>query len=176
MDIGTGSGCIPIALKKHLSDARVFGIDISSEAIETAFSNSQLNETEVCFWKDDILSPAHEELLKTTYKIIVSNPPYVTVAEKDQMHKNVLEYEPHTALFVSNSDPLQFYRAIALFAKSHLQNAGQLFLEINESLGEETVSLLEDNGFVNIELRSDLRGKPRMIKAAFFSVGNQAAG
>lgn len=167
LDIGTGSGCIPIALKKHLSEARVFGLDISPEAVEVAISNSKLNETDVRFWKDDILNPAHQELLKTTYNIIVSNPPYVTMAEKDQMHKNVLEHEPHTALFVSDDDPLQFYRAIALFAKSHLQNEGLLFLEINENLGEETVSLLVDNGFTNIALRLDLRGKPRMIKADF---------
>lgn len=165
LDIGTGSGCIPISLKKHLPNARVFGLDISQDAIETARRNSVLNKTEVRFITDDILNPSQAEILSTFYNLIVSNPPYVTIAEQEQMHKNVLSFEPYSALFVSNQNPLQFYKAIAQFAGKHLQDNGKLFLEINENFGKETVRLLADKGFVNIELRTDLRGRPRMIRA-----------
>ena len=165
LDIGTGSGCIPISLKKNIPDAQVFGLDISEKAIETATRNSAMNQTEVRFFKDDILNPVQQEILDTKFSIIVSNPPYVTYAEKDQMHQNVLAFEPHTALFVSNDDPLIFYKTIADFAIGHLEDNGKLFLEINENLAEETIKLIRDMGFTNTTLRTDLRGRDRMIKA-----------
>lgn len=165
LDIGTGSGCIPIAIKKNVPSANVSGMDISIGAIDTAVQNSVLNLVEVRFFLDDILHPEQTEIINNTFNLIISNPPYVTYAEKDKMHQNVVDYEPHTALFVSDDDPLKFYRAIAGFAKTHLEKAGKLYLEINESLGAETVALLSETGFINIDLRTDLRGRNRMIKA-----------
>lgn len=165
LDIGTGSGCIPIALKKHLNIAELFAVDISADALETARKNSDLNQTPVTFIQDDILNPSNDILINSQYAVIISNPPYVTFSEKEQMQPNVLEHEPHTALFVPDNDPLVFYRAIADFAHSHLEKSGYLFLEINENLGAKTWTLLQDRGFRDIELRQDLPGKDRMIKA-----------
>lgn len=166
LDIGTGSGCIPISIKKHIYSAEVFAVDISPQALETARQNSDLNEAPVTLIQDDILNPSQDILINSQFSLIISNPPYVTFSEKDQMKANVLEHEPHLALFVPDNDPLVFYRAIANFAHSHLERDGYLFLEINESLGSQTVELLQDLGFRNIELRQDLNGKDRMIKAA----------
>ncbi|MEJ7694260.1 peptide chain release factor N(5)-glutamine methyltransferase [Daejeonella sp.] len=162
LDIGTGSGCIPITIKKYLPGVEVSAVDVSSDALAVAQENALLNSTEVRFIQDDILNP----IVKWgKFSIITSNPPYVTLAEKEQMHVNVLDHEPHLALFVPENDPLIFYKAIAKFADSHLEAGGQLYLEINENLGQETVSLLKDSGFKDIELRQDLRDRDRMIKA-----------
>ncbi len=163
IDIGTGSGCIAISLKKHLSQAHVFAMDISKEAIETAKENALFNQVEVDFIHDDILNPLNVD--SRMFDIIVSNPPYITENEKQEMHQNVLAHEPHTALFVSNEKPLIFYEAIADFAKKHLCKGGALFFEINEYLGEQTVEMLGAKGFVDIVLRKDMQGKDRMIKA-----------
>lgn len=165
LDIGTGSGCIPVALKMHLPWAEVFAIDISAGALETAQQNADLNQTEIHLVQDDILNPRKDLIINNKYSVIISNPPYVTVSEKEQMHRNVLEYEPHSALFVQDDDPLVFYHAIADFAWLHLQDTGYLFFEINENLGKETLDLLHQKGFKNTELRQDLRGKDRMIMA-----------
>jgi release factor glutamine methyltransferase len=165
LDIGTGSGCIPVSLKKNLPEVLLFSMDVSPDALETAIKNSILNETEVTFYLDDILHPTLPEVINLKLDIIVSNPPYVTNAEKGQMHSNVLVYEPHTALFVDDDDPLLFYRAIAIAAIKQLKEKGLLYLEINESLGTETVDLLRNYGFDDIELRTDLSGRFRMIKA-----------
>lgn len=167
LDIGTGSGCIPITLKKYLPNAKISAIDISEEALTTAKSNVELNNVDIQFIKADILTTTPKEIpiLNTQYSILVSNPPYVTEQEKTGMHINVLNHEPHLALFVSDNDPLIFYRAIADFARQHLENNGLLFFEINENLGKQTVELLLDKEFKNIELRQDIRGKDRMIKA-----------
>ncbi|WP_411273422.1 peptide chain release factor N(5)-glutamine methyltransferase [Daejeonella sp.] len=162
LDIGTGSGCIPITLKKYLPDMEVSALDISSDALELAKENAGLNNTDVNFIQDDILNP-FTELGK--FSVISSNPPYVTLAEKAQMHINVLDHEPHLALFVPDDDPLIFYKAITRFAERHLEGGGLLYLEINENHGQETVSLLIDSGFKDIELRQDLRDRDRMIKA-----------
>lgn len=162
LDIGTGSGCIPITLKKYLPDMEVSAIEISSDALKLAKENALLNDTVVNFIQDDILNP-FTELGK--FSIITSNPPYVTLAEKAQMHINVLNHEPHLALFVPHDDPLIFYNAIVRFANRHLEEGGLLYLEINENLGQETVSVLRDSGFKEIELRQDLRNRDRMIKA-----------
>jgi len=164
LDIGTGSGCIPITLKKHLPQNQVSGLDISPTALQTARQNAQLNNVEVEFIEADILNP-NISLLNTKYSVLISNPPYVTEQEKQDMHQNVLSHEPHTALFVPDNDPLLFYRAIADFALEHLQSNGLLFFEINENLGKETVELLATKEFKNIELRQDMRGKDRMVKA-----------
>lgn len=162
MDIGTGSGCIAISLKKHLLQARVFAMDISDEALTTAKQNALLNEVDVEFIHGDILNPLS---LGNKFGIIVSNPPYITENEKKEMHQNVLAHEPHTALFVSNEKPLIFYEAIADFAKRHLCKGGSLFFEINENLGEQTVEMLRLKSFANIILRKDMQGKNRMVKA-----------
>ncbi|HWZ14299.1 MAG TPA: peptide chain release factor N(5)-glutamine methyltransferase [Mucilaginibacter sp.] len=168
LDIGTGSGCIAISLKKHLPDAKVSAIDISSEALKTAKENAKLNEVAIEFIEADILnqsSLSHISNLKSQISIILSNPPYVTLHDKTQMHQNVTGFEPHTALFVPENDPLLFYKAIADFAVDHLTNNGLLFFEINESYGQQVAELLADKGFKNIELRKDLSGRDRMIKA-----------
>jgi release factor glutamine methyltransferase len=163
LDIGTGSGCIPISLKKNLPGANISAIDISQEALQTAKSNAQLNEVEVNFIEADILKKT--QLTTHKFQLIVSNPPYVTPADKVQMHVNVVDFEPHTALFVPQDDPLLFYRAIADFAIGNLTPNGLLFLEINESYGHETVDLLNSKGFKSIEIRKDMSGRDRMIKA-----------
>ena len=171
LDIGTGSGCIPITLKKHLPDADVSGLDISVEALKTAQQNAELNNVDVKFIEGDILNPNTAILDGTKsgrleqYSIIVSNPPYVTEQEKSEMHNNVLGFEPHLALFVEDNDPLVFYNAIADFALRQLTKGGFLFFEINENLGQQTVELLAVKSFKNIELKRDIRGKDRMIKA-----------
>lgn len=166
IDIGTGSGCIPISIKKFFPEPEIYALDISSTALETAKTNARINETDIQFIQDDIISPKNEILISTKFNMIISNPPYVLDSEKSQMSANVLEYEPHTALFVSDTDPLIFYNAIADFSLKNLQDNGFLFLEINEQFGKETIALLSDKGFKNIELRPDLRGKDRMIKAS----------
>ncbi len=163
LDIGTGSGCIPVALKRNLPEAAICALDISSDALETAMANATLNGTEVRFVQGDILDSSFS-LQPLTFSLITSKPPYVTGSEKKGMHKNVLDFEPHTALFVPDEDPLVFYRHIADFSLRHLDPEGSLFLEINEHFGAETCSLLEAKGF-KTELKKDLRGKDRMVKA-----------
>lgn len=165
LDIGTGSGCIPITLKKHLAHVNVSTVDISAEAINTAKQNAELNQVEVNFIQDDILNPINSSLLSNHYYLIVSNPPYVTLYDKTQMHRNVTDFEPHMALFVPENDPLIFYKVIADFALKNLQPDGLLFFEINESLGKETIEMLRSKGFKNIELRQDMSGRDRMIRA-----------
>lgn len=165
IDIGTGSGCIPISLKKYLPHAEISAMDISAEGLNTAKLNAELNKINVNFIQDDILNPSNDQIVNSQFNMIISNPPYITFSEKDQMMPNVLDHEPHIALFVSDDDPLVFYHAIADFAINHLQKQGSLFLEINENLGQQTSNLLEEKGFNNVELRQDIRGKNRMIKA-----------
>ena len=160
LDIGTGSGCIAISLAKHLSKADVHAVDISEEALKVAKANAVSNEVDVTFIKQDVLKG--ELLLE--FDIIVSNPPYVREMEKDEIHKNVLDYEPPQALFVTNEDPLVFYKSITALASIHLKEGGSLFLEINQYLGKETKQLLNDHNFSEIELRKDMFGNDRMLK------------
>ncbi len=164
LDIGTGSGCIAISLAKNLSNAKVTALDVSKEAIQTAKANAQLNQVAIAFLEEDIL---HTEVLKGKWHLIVSNPPYIKEEEKELMSKNVLEHEPHLALFVPDVNPLLFYKKIAQLAKNHLNEAGVLYFEINEALGAEVVSMLEETGFQHIELRKDMYGKDRMVSATF---------
>jgi len=160
LDIGTGSGCIPVTLKKHLSQAQVSTLDVSAEAISVATQNAIQIGVEVSFIEADILNFDSE--LK--FDVIVSNPPYIRLLEKEEMHENVLANEPHLALFVSDEDPLIFYKAIAGFAQSNLNPNGKLYLEINEYLGKETIDILSSKGFIDIELRKDMQGKDRMVR------------
>jgi release factor glutamine methyltransferase len=152
-----------VALKKHLPVAAVSAIDISENALKTAESNSKLHNVAVNFIQADVLSVVSEHY--PVYDIIVSNPPYVTLEDKALMHDNVNDFEPHTALFVPQHDPLIFYKSIASFADTNLQSGGLIFLEINEAYGEETVKLLADKQFINIALRKDMSGRDRMIRA-----------
>lgn len=162
IDIGTGSGCIAISLAKNLSEAVVTAIDVSEEALLVAKQNAQTNGVTVDFMKADILSV---KSLPKKYDIIVSNPPYVRNLEKQEIKDNVLKYEPHLALFVEDNDAILFYRKIALLGQGALNEGGRLFFEINQYLGEETVAMLENYGYKNIELRKDLFGNDRMIRA-----------
>jgi len=165
LDIGTGSGCIPIALKANLPQANVSAIDISEKALEVAKRNAVINKVDINFIQANILEVEDLFQFPSPYNIIVSNPPYVRVLEKQEIKKNVLDYEPHLALFVDDNDALLFYRKIAQLALKNLAPNGLLFFEINQYLGKETVMLLENLGFKNIELRKDFYGNDRMIKA-----------
>ncbi|WP_108422913.1 peptide chain release factor N(5)-glutamine methyltransferase [Flagellimonas amoyensis] len=161
LDIGTGSGCIAIALAKHLPHAKVYAVDVSERALEVARENARLNQVDITFLKNDILAPE----LELELDIIVSNPPYVRELEKEEMKNNVKDHEPSLALFVSDGDPLVFYRAIAQFGRTRLKEGGSLYLEINQYLGEETKALLKAHNFSEIELRKDIFGNDRMLKA-----------
>jgi release factor glutamine methyltransferase len=164
LDIGTGSGCIPIALVKNLPGAAAYGWDISAEALMVAKENADANQVKVDFFRADILQHTYPSE-KRKYDIIVSNPPYVTYSEKGFMQNNVIDYEPHIALFVPDADALVFYRAIADIAINQLKPGGPLYIEINETYGKETAELLALKGFKNIVLRKDINGKERMIRA-----------
>ncbi len=162
LDIGTGSGCIPIALKKSFASLEVSAIDISTTAIATAKESAELNEVNIEFIEMDILDPNVEALKE--YDIIVSNPPYVLESDKMNMHHNVLVFEPHLALFVADQNPLLFYKAIAKIGLDILSKSGLLFFEIHENYGTETIEMLRQLGYQNIELRQDMQGKDRMIR------------
>ena len=164
LDIGTGSGCIAISLSKKRPDFSVFAIDKSKEALAIAQKNNQQLGTSVSFLETDILAC---QALDFTEKldIIVSNPPYIKNLEKAEMRPNVLKFEPEIALFVSDNDPLLFYRKIAQLATHSLKKGGQLYFEINELFGSEIVALLDSFGFTQIELKKDMQDKDRMIKA-----------
>ena len=164
LDIGTGSGCIAIALAKRLPEAEVYAIDVSAEALAIAKRNAELNNVAITFWQKNILTT---ESLPETFDVIVSNPPYVRHLEKEEIKKNVLEHEPHLALFVEDNDALVFYRKIAKLAKEALKPQGSLYFEINQYLGKETTDMLTAEGFKNVELRKDIYGNDRMVKALF---------
>ena len=166
LDIGTGSGCIAISLKKNLPNAPVWAMDLSATALKTAKENAELNSVKVNFIEADVLNSTQTfNLLPSTFNLLISNPPYVTPTDKQLMHTNVTDFEPHTALFVSQEDPLLFYKAIADLAIEKLVKGGLLFFEINESYGNEMLSMLTNKGFKEIELRKDMSGRDRMIKA-----------
>jgi release factor glutamine methyltransferase len=162
LDIGTGSGCIALAVKNQLKEAKVSGIDISENAIETARQNAIENKIEVDFFQADILN--YNNIKAEKYDVIVSNPPYIRNSEKNKMHSNVLNFEPEIALFVKDDDPLVFYSAIAAFARKGLTTDGYLFFEINENLGNEMLEMLGGFGFQNIIIRKDINGKSRMVQ------------
>ncbi|MXV52170.1 peptide chain release factor N(5)-glutamine methyltransferase [Pedobacter sp. HMF7647] len=164
LDIGTGSGCIPVSLKSVGPQLEISAIDISEAALEIAKKNADINNVNVDFFESDILNP--DSFIAQPYTLIVSNPPYITDSEKSSMHHNVLQFEPSTALFVPDDDPLLFYRAIADFAFINLETNGRLFFEINEHFGKEVSDMLSQKGFKDVVLRKDINGKDRMIKAS----------
>jgi protein-(glutamine-N5) methyltransferase, release factor-specific len=163
IDIGTGSGCIAIALAKNIENAKVFALDISEKAIEKAAQNAQNNNVDIEFFCNDILSKS--DFAQTKFDCIVSNPPYIRECEKSEMKPNVVDFEPHSALFVPDNDALKFYAAIADFAISYLSDNGKIYVEINENLGNETENLFKEKGFSSTTLRNDLNNKKRFLKA-----------
>ena len=161
LDLGTGSGCISIALAKNLPSAQVFALDISTEALEIARFNAKKNNVEINFISSNML----EWKSIQQFDIIVSNPPYVLEKEQKQMKDNVLKHEPHLALFVDNASPLVFYKALRKIAQKNLSQNGLCFAELNEAFGVETKALFDEVSFQNVILKKDTFGKIRMLKA-----------
>ncbi|KXK44764.1 MAG: protein-(glutamine-N5) methyltransferase [Bacteroidetes bacterium OLB10] len=159
IDIGTGSGCIAVELSKKYPKARVYAVDVSERALAVASENSKNQNVQINFVSDDILHPAMEKY--PTFDLIVSNPPYIASEEKEFMHANVLNFEPHLALFASN--PLEFYEAIVRFAEKKLKSDGKIFLEINPVYAESTLEIYQRTGFSDIELVKDITGKQRFL-------------
>ncbi len=164
LDVGTGSGCIALALKKGLPRAEVWGCDVSEKALNVARRNGSEADIRVDFQGVDFLDDAQQKLLPTV-DIIVSNPPYIPAKDKEQMAANVIINEPHTALFVPDTDALIFYRSLAQFGKKRLHEGGTIYVEINEDFGNEVVQLFSNAGYINVELKKDMQGKNRMVKA-----------
>lgn len=164
LDLGTGSGCIPVTLKKHLPDSEITAIDTSLSALRLAKLNARLNNVDIQFLNDCILTDC-PGLQNALFDIIISNPPYVLNKEKKLMHKNVLEWEPELALFVEDDNPLLFYKHVKTICERNLKKGGMLMLEINEAFGKETAALFENSAFENVQIIRDLEGKDRFIKA-----------
>lgn len=162
LDIGTGSGCIALALKANLKEAEVLGVDVSHSVVEQAIVNAQHNRLDVNFELRNILNQPTD---LGTFDLIVSNPPYVTREQMGGMMPNVLNYEPHLALFVEDNDPLKYYKAIGHFCQKALAPNGVLYLEVNEDLATDTAHLLETFNFTSTSIKKDLSGKFRMVKA-----------
>ena len=162
LDIGTGSGCIATSLSKLMDNCIVYGWDISSNALDLASKNSKNNSVNV---KYDLVDITNEKQCSEKFDIIVSNPPYVTQDDKLLMSKNVISYEPHIALFVKENDPLFFYKKILNFSKKNLISNGTIYFEINENFSKQVNKLLKKEGFHDIIVRKDFRGKYRMVKA-----------
>ena len=164
LDIGTGSGCIAVTLKKYRPDCELFACDISREALQTAQKNAETHHAPVHLFHYDVLSP-DEPLNIPKMNVIVSNPPYVCLSEKKEMRPNVLLHEPETALFVKDEEPLSFYKPIAKLAVNQLVCGGKIFFEINEKFGNEVAGILKEHGFINISTENDFRGKVRFVRA-----------
>ena len=166
LDVGTGSGCIAITLRKLLSKSQVSALDISPEALKVAQRNAIHNRVQLFFYERDILQPSKTaDSIEDEFDVIVSNPPYVMEKEKAEMEKNGLDYEPPLALFVPDDNPLLYYNSIARFAEQKLKKKGYLYLEINSQMGEAVVNMLRMMEFKNVELIQDLSGKDRFVKA-----------
>ena len=159
-DIGTGSGCIAIALAKHFENAEVIAFDVSEEALQMAKGNAESNDAKVIFVQDDIMNPT-SGFFAQPVDLVVSNPPYVCDSERAAMERNVLDWEPENALFVPDDDPLRFYRQILALAKNQLKPNGQIWFEINERMGEEMLLLCREMGFSEVKVLEDFAGKPR---------------
>ncbi len=162
LDIGTGSGCIAVSLAHYITNSDVTAFDISDRAISIATENAISNNVNIKFIQKDILNCDYSQF-HNQFDIIVSNPPYICEKEKESMHNNVLDFEPHIALFVSNEDPLIFYRTIVNLATQMLKSNGKLYFEINEAFGKETAQLLIDAGFSDVKIINDLQQKERMV-------------
>jgi release factor glutamine methyltransferase len=166
LDIGTGSGCIPISLKLELPNSILSGMDINRDAIQIAKENANYWNVDVNFFELDFTEQEKWNALNH-YDIIVSNPPYIPVAEHLEMDDHVVEHESHIALFVPDNDPLKFYKLIALFAVAHLNKNGAIYCEIHKDFGKEIVLLFKEMGFTHVELKQDLNGHDRMVKVCF---------
>lgn len=162
LDIGTGCGCIPVALKKHHPKAQISAMDVSAEALVVAKENGVLNQTDVGFFQDDILNPKADE---RKWNIIVSNPPYIPLDEKVDIDKQVKSYEPHVALFSPTEEPLLFYHSIAKYALQHLEPDGKIYLETHKNLSRDVAMLLGEYGFKDVIIRTDMSGNERMVRA-----------
>jgi release factor glutamine methyltransferase len=165
IDLGTGTGCIPLAIKAKRPSWQVSAIDVSEDALALARTNALSLALDVHFEAADLLKDFSDFTIKDNFNVVISNPPYIPNADAMSMLPNVLNHEPHLALFVPDSDPLLFYRRIVAFSEQYLEKEGYVFVEIHEDLSDETIQLFHQAGFANIELRKDLQGKPRMIKA-----------
>jgi release factor glutamine methyltransferase len=164
LDIGTGSGCIAIALKKNMPEAEVYALDISENALAVAKKNAELNNAEIHFIQGDILANSLiHQFTKSPIQLIVSNPPYITEKEKSEMSANVLGHEPHTALFVPDNDALLFYRAILDFASDKLAEGGKIYFEVNSMYAAAVAELATEKGFINCSIRKDVNGNERML-------------
>ncbi|MFZ4861890.1 peptide chain release factor N(5)-glutamine methyltransferase [Sphingobacterium sp. Mn56C] len=165
IDIGTGTGCIPISLHSHMPNNAFWAVDISADALAVAKRNARQHHADINFMLADILE--WELIFPQNHKfdVIVSNPPYITPKEKEEMHRNVLLFEPHLALFVEEEAPLLFYDYIADFAKAHLNASGCLYFEINQYLSQETADILQKKGFTDVQIIRDINGADRIIKA-----------
>lgn len=168
IDIGSGSGCIPIALKRRIRKATVWSVDKSDAALQVAKRNAAVLGTDVNFQQHDFLDAAQRNMLPS-FDIIVSNPPYIPEKDKEQMKDNVVRYEPAAALFVPDNDALVFYKAIAEFGKNKLHPGGTIYVEIHEELGEAVMKLFREKGY-GVELKKDMQGKDRMVKAVWFGL------
>jgi len=168
LDIGTGSGCIPLAIKKSFPALKVHSCDISEGALNVAKKNAAAQQLNIHFHHLDILSETARNQLPV-FDSIISNPPYIPQKDKTTMAANVLQYEPHTALFVDDNDPLLFYKAIAGFAASHLTKKGMVYLEIHEGMADGVIDVFKQKGFTRIELKKDLQGRDRMIRVEKFN-------
>ena len=166
LDLCSGTGCIAISLAKNLKESKVIGVEFSQDAIDLSKKNALLNHVAVSFLNGNVLENLPVEIEDKSLDIIVSNPPYIPFKDKEKMEKNILDFEPHMALFVSDENPLVFYKSIAKHATYKLKNKGLLYFEIHEDYGSETKKMLEEIGFENIMILQDLQGKNRMIKAS----------
>lgn len=171
LDIGTGSGCIPISIKKNIPDANVYSLDISDDALEIAKSNAVKNKVDVNFFKADILSDTISEVILNQTKdkkidILISNPPYVLNSEKRGLHNRVKNFEPHLALFVDDADPILFYRKITSLAMSVLSQNGMLYFECHTNYAKDVYQLLKDRGFQNVSLQKDMAGLNRFVSGS----------
>jgi len=167
VDIGTGSGCIALALKKFLPYHEIIATDISHEALAIAQQNADMNKLDISFFQGDILDPSFADYPTRQFDIIVSNPPYITKGEQDTMHANVLKFEPHLALFVPDNNALLFYDSITDYCVKNTHTSSKVYFEINENLGNEMKEMLKNKGFQKISLKKDMSGKARMIRAVF---------
>lgn len=167
LDVGTGSGCIPICVKNNLPSAKVIGVDISAEALKVAKENAVFNDVEVLFYEENALKMNENIGGIEKWDVMVSNPPYIPLQEKESMDRNVVDYDPGLALFVPNDEPLLFYDAISTYATQHLNTGGKLYFEIHEQFGEEVCEMMREKGFSKVRMHQDMQGKDRMVVGQF---------
>ena len=166
LDLCSGSGCIAFAIKKHLSNAKVFAMEKSSQSVGLIFENIEFSNINIDVLESDIFNPNSFSFFnENSFDLWIANPPYIPISEKEKMKANVLDFEPHSALFVNHNNPIIFYQEIALNARRYLKDKAYLFFEIHEGFNDDIICLLSSLGFVNIDLRKDMQGRCRMIRA-----------